>query len=221
MAQASFGSFTDFVGGGLNAAYTAIKSLVSVSAVPLGVPKLGELAASKLPSRIPVGNPNTPAYNVGGAAASVASLALPIADGGDAALGITGLLDHTAPEARMVPDLPAYASGKTSGVLVRSDGSQVPLRSGMDGPALDLPKPRPNMNGNIVSHVEAHAAAIMRSEGLPDATLWMNRMPCGGSNGCLLNLSRMVPTGSTLNVYVMPEGSAGSFADWIIAAGTG
>ena len=62
------------------------------------MPKLGELAASKLPSRIPVGNPNTPAYNVGGAAASVASLALPIGDGGDAALGITGLLDRTAPE---------------------------------------------------------------------------------------------------------------------------
>lgn len=46
-------------------------------------------------------------------------------------------------------------------------------------------------------------------------------MPCGGSNGCFLNLSRMVPACSTLNVYVMADGSAGSFADWLIVTGTG
>jgi RHS repeat-associated protein len=119
------------------------------------------------------------------------------------------------------PDLAAYAGGKTSGVLVRADGSQVPLESGYDGPALDLSKPRPGMNGNIVSHVEAHAAAIMRSEGLDDATLYINRMPCGGANGCMLNVSRMVPSGSTLNIYVMPQGSAGTFEDWINVTGTG
>ena len=46
-------------------------------------------------------------------------------------------------------------------------------------------------------------------------------MPCGGVNGCLVNASRMVPTGSALNIYVMPEGSAGSFADWINVTGPG
>ncbi len=120
-----------------------------------------------------------------------------------------------------LPDLAGYSGGKTSGVLVRSNGSQVELQSGMDGPALDLPKPRPGMNGNIVGHVEAHAAAIMRSEGLQDATLWINRMPCGGGNGCMLNISRMLPSGSTLNIYVMPDGSAGAFENWINVTGTG
>jgi hypothetical protein len=43
----------------------------------------------------------------------------------------------------------------------------------MDGPALGLPKPRLGMNGNIVGHVEAHASAIMRTEGLKKATLWI------------------------------------------------
>ena len=61
----------------------------------------------------------------------------------------------------------------------------------------------------------------MRSGGLENATLWINRMPCGGVNGCLVNASRMVPTGSALNIYVMPEGSAGSFADWINVTGPG
>jgi hypothetical protein len=99
--------------------------------------------------------------------------------------------------------------------------SQVPLESGYDGPALDLPKPRSGMNGNIVSHVEAHAAAIMQSEGLDEADLYINRMPCGGSNGCMLNVSRMVPSGSMLNIYVMPQGSEGAFEDWINVTGTG
>lgn len=120
-----------------------------------------------------------------------------------------------------MPEFPAYGGGKTSGVLVRPDGSEVPLQSGRSGPALDLPKPRPGMNGRIVTHVEAHAAAIMRTEGLQDATLWINRMPCPEDNGCLVNLSRMVPTGSTLNVYVMENGSEGDFTDWFNVTGTG
>jgi hypothetical protein len=86
---------------------------------------------------------------------------------------------------------------------------------------LGLDKPRPGMNGNIVSHVEAHASAIVRTNGYEDATLWINRWPCPGTNGCLQNLSRMVPTGSTLNIYYMPDGSAGGFKDWIQVEGTG
>jgi Double-stranded DNA deaminase toxin A len=121
-----------------------------------------------------------------------------------------------------VADFPAYpGKGPTNGVLVRPNGSQVPLESGYDGPALDLPKPRPGMNNNNVSHVEAHAAAIMRSEGLTEADLYINRMPCPGTNGCMQLLSRMVPSGSTLNIFVMSRGSAGSLNDWIIVKGTG
>jgi RHS repeat-associated protein len=118
-------------------------------------------------------------------------------------------------------NLPAYEGGKTSGVLVRPDGSQEPLISGRNGPALGLAKPRPGMNGNIVTHVEAHAAAIMRNEGLASADLYINRMPCPGDNGCMANVSRMVPTGRTLNIFVMPEGNEGPLADWIQVTGTG
>jgi len=77
------------------------------------------------------------------------------------------------------------------------------------------------MNGNIVSHVEAHAAAITRSEGLDQATLYINRMPRGGLNGCMLNVSRMVPSGATMNIYVMTRGSAAAFEEWISVLGTG
>jgi hypothetical protein len=119
------------------------------------------------------------------------------------------------------PDLPAYGGGRTSGVLVRPDGSYVPLESGA-GPATSLPKPRPGMNGLIVSHVEAHAAAIMRTEDLDTASLYINRFPCyANGNGCLANLSRMVPTGSSLDVFVMPNGISGEFSDWISVTGSG
>ncbi len=139
---------------------------------------------------------------------------------------LIGLSDRaaasTARAEEVVPDLVAYTGQRTSGVLVREDGTQVALQSGRNGgPALSLPKPRPGMNGNIVTHVEAHAAAIMRKEGLKSATLWINRMPCSSNNGCLYNVSRMVPTGSTLDIYVMPEGSSGPLLDWFKVTGTG
>ena len=143
----------------------------------------------------------------------------PIADQGPIVNASDGTDSPTTED--VVPDLPAYAGGKTSGVLVRPDGTEVPLESGYNGPALDLPKPRPGMNGNIVSHVEAHASAIMRNDGLNEAFLYINRMPCPGVNGCLQNLSRMVPSGSTLNIYVMPQGSGGDLKDWIIVKGAG
>ena len=130
-----------------------------------------------------------------------------------------GLADGV--ETANVLDVPAYAGGKTSGAFVRSDGSVVDLVSGLSGPATGLSKPRPGMNGNIVGHVEAHAAAIMRNEGLTSAELWINRMPCGGSNGCMVNVSRMVPTGSTLTIHVIEGGTAGEYGDMIIVTGTG
>lgn len=115
--------------------------------------------------------------------------------------------------------LEGYAGGKTSGVastarLPNSKAGTVVRRK-------DLAKPRPGMNGNIVSHVEAHAAALMRTQGMDEATLFINRMPCSGGNGCLANISQMVPAGKTLNIFVMEEGSSGPFTDWIHVTGTG
>jgi SCP1.201-like deaminase len=135
-----------------------------------------------------------------------------------AIIGRTG----AAAAADVVPELPAFVTGgKARGVLVRPDGRATDIVSGMDGPALGLPKPRAGMNGTIVGHVEAHASAIMRTEHLDQATLWINRMPCPGHTGCMINLSRMVPTGAEMTIYVMPGGSAGPLEDVIIVTGTG
>jgi hypothetical protein len=93
--------------------------------------------------------------------------------------------------------------------------------SGWHPPAAAMPKGTPGMNIVTKSHVEAHAAAVMRNEGLTEATLWINRSPCGGVTGCAAMLPRMVPRGSTLTIHVVPNGSAGSVAENLIIRGGG
>jgi len=48
--------------------------------------------------------------------------------------------------------------------------------------------------------VEAHTAAIMKEQGLGDATLYINRIPCPGPRGCAAMLPRMLPEGASLRV---------------------
>jgi hypothetical protein len=101
-------------------------------------------------------------------------------------------------------ELPAFTKKEgTQGVFTRGGADDVPLRSGYDGPSAQLPKGTPGMHGNIKSHVEAHAAAVMRLEGIKDATLYINRIPCADARppGCHLMLPRMLPEGSTLTVH--------------------
>ena len=57
------------------------------------------------------------------------------------------------------------------------------------------------MNWRIKSHVEAHAAAIMREQGLKNATLYINQAPCAGATGCGSMLSKMLPEGARLRVF--------------------
>ena len=68
-----------------------------------------------------------------------------------------------------------------------------------------MPRGTPGMNGNIKSHVEAHAASIMRQQGITEGTLYINRVPCSGANGCGRMLPRMLPEGARLRV-VGPDG---------------
>ncbi|WP_171906854.1 DUF6531 domain-containing protein [Jiangella alba] len=151
---------------------------------------------------------------VGGAASTAASLARictslvrkirpPVASGG------------------LATEVPAYAGSRTAGTLVTPDGAEFPLISGWHPPAASMPQGTPGMNIVTKSHVEAHAAAIMRNQGLSEATLWINRAPCGGKPGCAAMLPRMVPSGSTLTINVVPNGSAGSIADTLIIRGIG
>jgi hypothetical protein len=109
------------------------------------------------------------------------------------------------PGGNVVPD---YAGGKTSGVLVRPNGVETPLVSGYRG-ATEGVRGIPRMNGNIKSHVEAQAAAVMRKEGLQEATLYINKVPCPTKDprslGCANALEHMLPESSQLRV-VGPDG---------------
>jgi hypothetical protein len=97
--------------------------------------------------------------------------------------------------------LPAF-TGKAEGVL-RVGDEDIALKSGYKGPSAELPKPRPGMHGNILSHVEAHAAAVMRLQRVNKATLYINRIPCADAKppGCHLMLPRMLPEGAELTVH--------------------
>jgi hypothetical protein len=100
-------------------------------------------------------------------------------------------------------DLPGFGGGKTEGVFIRPDGTVVPLISGLQGPASAYRGQYvPGMNRTTKTHVEAHAAAIMRLEKLGEGTLVLNRSPCQGINLCSHLLPRMVPKGSTMIVIV-------------------
>ena len=104
--------------------------------------------------------------------------------------------------------LPDYAGGKTSGFLARPDGSEVGLQSGYDGPTRGT-SGIPGLHSRIKSHVEAHAAVLMRREGLTWATLFINRVPCPTddprSPGCFDMLPRILPAGARLRVIKPDE----------------
>jgi RHS repeat-associated protein len=101
-------------------------------------------------------------------------------------------------------ELPVYSGGKTQGILA-TGAEEIELISGQAGPSATMPRGTPGMNGRIKTHVEAHAAAIMRNQGLNRATLYINRIPCSGVTGCNAMLSRMLPQGAQLTV-VGPSG---------------
>jgi len=99
--------------------------------------------------------------------------------------------------------LPAFREGGKAEGILRVGKEDVHLKSGYEGPAKELPRPRPGMHNRIASHVEAHAAAIMRTQGIKKATLYINRIPCTDARppGCHLMLNRMLPEGSQLTVH--------------------
>src|SRR2546422_59649 len=104
----------------------------------------------------------------------------------------------TTPGGNAVPD---YDGKKVHGILARSGGAETPLVSGYDGPSKGV-KGIPRMNGNIKSHVESHVAVVMRREGLIEATLYINKVPCptihARSLGCHDALPHMLPLAAKL-----------------------
>jgi hypothetical protein len=111
----------------------------------------------------------------------------------------------TTPRGNILPD---YSGGKTSGFLIGPDGGETPLQSGIDGPSRGV-MGVPGMHNRIKTHVEAHAAILMRREFLATATLYINRVPCPTNDprspGCFDNLPKMLPEGARLRI-IGPEG---------------
>jgi RHS repeat-associated protein len=113
------------------------------------------------------------------------------------------------PIGRSPPPLPEFTpGGKTSGVF-QTPTMSIPLQAGVQGPASSIPR-GPGSGFDIVTttHVEGHAAALMRQQGLQEGTLFLNNpvicAPCANL------LPRMLPPGSTLNV-VLPNGAVVQF----------
>ena len=106
------------------------------------------------------------------------------------------------------PTLPAFTpGGKTSGVL-RTPTGEVPLQSGWQGPASSIPRGTSGFDIVTRTHVEGHAAAAMRQQGLSEATVYINNPQICPS--CSRLLPRMLPPGSRLTV-VLPDGTGVTF----------
>jgi hypothetical protein len=99
--------------------------------------------------------------------------------------------------------IPTYQEGGRTRGWLDTGRAFIELWSGREGgpPALPLP----GRNNLPDTHVEAHTAQIMRVENLRNATLWINRVPCGSANGCAAMLKDMLPEGAQLRV-IGPEG---------------
>jgi len=106
-------------------------------------------------------------------------------------------------------ELPEYTAGsKTIGLLGRPGSPGIPIFSGVNGPAQQMPKGTPGFNAYTRTHVEGHVAALMRLSGIKDATLVINNpricIPC------FQNLPSMLPVGSRLTV-ILPGGQPAVF----------
>ncbi len=114
--------------------------------------------------------------------------------------------------------MPRYIKGdRCAGILRTSDG-EVPLSSGEDGPGRWLLDNHPGGPGSgrtrAWTHVEGHAASLMRQHHIRTAELFINQVPCGptGAAKCRNVLYKLLPVGSTLDVhYPKDDGTVGTW----------
>ena len=121
---------------------------------------------------------------------------------------------YGAQNVEWVNGVPEFVEGgPTQGVLVTAQGEYTLTSGAAGGPSGSFPAGTiPGRNGTLLYHVEAHAAALLRQQGLTQGTLYINRQPCvwGVKNGCSNMLDRMLPEGTDLRV-VGPEGYERTF----------
>jgi hypothetical protein len=106
------------------------------------------------------------------------------------------------------PKLVPYTGGKTSGILDIPNHSPIELESGYDGPAANMPPESSGFDLITRSHVEGHAAAIMRDQELMQGILYINNPDI--CDTCTKLLPKMLPPGATLDV-VLPSGKVVKF----------
>ena len=126
---------------------------------------------------------------------------------------------------RVHPHVPEYVpKGPTRGVF-EAGGQTVPLRSQRDGPGEwfhqgdNFPGGKDSGRTFATTHVEGHAAAIMRQEGIMDADVFINRDtgPCASAGSCRFVLHKLIPEGSTMRVH-FPD-PAGGVSTWTFTGG--
>jgi hypothetical protein len=98
-----------------------------------------------------------------------------------------------------------FNSTKTLGILEIPGRGDIYLQSGEVGPVQLISKGTSGFDALFRLHVEEHAAAIMRLEGLSEANLYIN-YPSDPWASCLINLPRTLPAGTRLDI-ISPAGS--------------
>jgi hypothetical protein len=102
---------------------------------------------------------------------------------------------------------PYVPGGKTYGIFQTPTG-EIPLESGSQGPAADMPPGSLGFDGVTKLHVEGQAAALMWQLGITDGTLSINNPEICES--CMSLLPRMLPPGANLRV-ILPNGTITEF----------
>ncbi|MGW4502854.1 DddA-like double-stranded DNA deaminase toxin [Micromonospora sp. NPDC004336] len=117
-------------------------------------------------------------------------------------------------------DLPRrQAKDPTSGVALIG-GERIPMRSGRDPAAADDLKPAYKLIATTTDHLEAKLAARMRRDHINRAAVVTNNPPCDYTPyGCEKILSRLLPAGAQLAVYVRDDD--GQVRHWRTYTGNG
>jgi len=104
---------------------------------------------------------------------------------------------------------PRKEGDPTAGIFWPGYGPPMELKSGYNGPTLNVPDDSSDFDIITMTHVEGHAAALMRQMGISEAWLRINNPNICDS--CLRDLeTKMLPPGAKLHV-ILPNGHEETF----------
>jgi hypothetical protein len=106
------------------------------------------------------------------------------------------------------PKLAPYKPGSPTSGIFKAGDVTIELKSGYNGPALNMPDGSPGFDSYTRAHVEGHAAALMRQLGVSEAWLRINNPEICDS--CTGLLERILPPGAILHV-ILPDGTEVTF----------